>query len=218
MNNVFELVHGNPLFDGIDFSDFSVMFEYIDARTKQFKKNEPILLSGNPIDFVGIVLHGSVKIVRSDSDGNDTILTELFSQAIFGETFACAGIGHSPVSIIATDASEILLFDYRKVVMTCGSSSGFQARLIENMLSLIAKKNLVLNQKIDVLSKRTLREKLLCFFEYERKGAREFTIHFNREELASYLCADRSAVSAELSKMQKNGMIRYTKNTFELLH
>jgi len=217
MNKIFKTIQACPLFDWINFSDFSEMLICIDTKTKQYQKNQVILLSGNRIDFVGIVARGSVKILREDFGGNQTILTEVFPNDLFGEVFACAGILHSPVTIIASEDCEIVFLDYRKTVTTCCKSCTFHSLLIENMLKVIAKKNLMLNQKIDILSKRTLREKILCFLEYQRKGATQFAIHFNREELASYICADRSAVSAQLSKMQKDGLIRFAKNIFEIL-
>ena len=217
MENKFEAIKGNQLFSGIDFSELSAMFHCIGAETKNYNKNDMILLSGNRIDFIGVVVSGSVKIVKEDISGNQTISAKLFSTELFGEVFACAEVFHSPVTIIAAEGCEVLFLDYRKVVTSCGKSCSFHARLIKNMLKLMAKKNMYLNQKIDILSKRTLRKKLLCFFEYQGKGASQFTINFNREELAGYLCADRSAVSAELSRMQKDGVLKYSKNTFELM-
>lgn len=86
------------------------------------------------------------------------------------------------------------------------------------MLTLIAHKNLILNQKIEILSKRSTRERLLLYFNIQRQGASHFTIPFSRDELAAYLCVERSAMSAELSRMQKDGLIRYKKNEVEWLH
>ena len=131
--------------------------------------------------------------------------------------FACAGIKVSPVTVSACSDCEILYLDFDKVSKPCCKSCSFHLSLIENMLKIIARKNLMLNQKIEILSKRTLREKLLCYFDYQRNNSAKFTISFNREQLASYLCANRSVVSAELSKMQDDGLILYSKNTFEIL-
>ena len=100
--------------------------------------------------------------------------------------------------------------------MKLSSACPFHAKLIENMLGLLAKKNLMLNQKIEILSKRTTREKLLCFFDAQRGAAKRFTIPFNREELAHYLCVDRSAMSNELCKMRDEGLIKFQRNNFEV--
>jgi CRP-like cAMP-binding protein len=193
------------------------MFDCLSARKKFYQKGEIILLSGNTVNFVGLVLSGSVQIIKDDDDGRVNIIAELGASELFGETFACAGIDHSPVTVIAAENSEILLMNYRKIITTCKSSCSFHAKLIENMLNLIARKNLMLNQKIEVLSHRSTREKLLCFFNLHRGAAKRFTIPFNREELAQYICVDRSAMSAELSRMRDEGLIKFDKNDFEML-
>jgi CRP-like cAMP-binding protein len=193
------------------------MFNCLSARTDYYKKDDIILLSGNTVDFVGLVLSGNVKIIQEDKNGNIVIITELAASEIFGEVFACAGISHSPVTIIAKENVKILFINYKKIITSCTSSCIFHTKLIENMLKLIAKKYLELNQKIEILSKRTTREKLLAFFDMQRGTAKKFTIPFNREELAHYLCVDRSAMSNELCKMRNEGLMLFNKNIFELL-
>ncbi len=217
MKKIFEIIKNNPLFAGIAFSDFDRMLDCLSARTVCYKMDDLILLSGDAVNFVGLVLAGSVQIIKEDRDGNVTILTELVISDIFGEVFACAGIDHSPVTVQATEDCEVLFIDYRKIIKTCSSVCPFHARLIENMLSIIAKKNLMLNQKIEILSKRTTREKLMCFFDMQRGASKRFTIPFNREEMAQYLCVDRSAMSNELGKMRNEGLIRFNKNEFEII-
>jgi CRP-like cAMP-binding protein len=217
MKKIFESVKGNQLFHGIAFSDFEGMLSCLSAKTKDYKKGGIILLSGDTVDFVGLILSGSVKVIKEDLDGNITILTELSVSEVFGEVFACAGTPQSPVTVQAAEDAEILFIDYRKIVTSCSSACPFHARLIENMLKLLAHKNLMLNQKIEILSKRTTKEKLMCFFDYHRGAAKKFTLPFNREELAHYLCVDRSAMSNELCKMRDEGLIRFKRNEFEII-
>ena len=217
MHKIFETAKDNPLFQGIAFSDFERMLDCLSAWTSSYKKGELILLAGNTVDFVGLILSGSARIIKEDPEGRITILTELAASEAFGETFACAGISHSPVTIQAAEDSEILFFNYKRIITSCGSACPFHTKLIENMLKLIAGKNLALTQKIEILSKRTTREKLLYFFDAQRGAAKKFTIPFNREELAHYLCVDRSAMSCELCKMRDEGLLKFRKNQFELL-
>ena len=217
MKKIFETIKNNPLFDGIAFSDFEKMITCLSARAKSYKKDELILLSGDAVSFVGIILSGSVKIIKEDMDGRITILTELGVSELFAEVFACAGIDRSPVTVQAAENSEILFIDYKRIITSCANSCLFHTKLIANMLKLIAAKNLMLNSKIEILSKRTTREKLLLFFDMQRGAATKFTVPYNREELANYLCVDRSAMSIELGKMKKEGLINYNKNQFELL-
>ena len=217
MKKIFETAKNNPLFQRIAYSDFELMYGCLSARTASYKKDDVILLSGDTVNFVGLILSGSVRIIKEDVDGNIAILAELSVSDTFGEVFACAGVSQSPVTIQAAENSEVLFFDYKKIITSCSSACPFHARLIENMLKLVAQKNLLLNQKIEILSKRTTREKLLCFFDIQRGAAKKFTIPFNREELAHYICADRSAMSNELCKMRDEGLIRFKKSTFEIL-
>lgn len=217
MKKYFDIAKNNPLFSEISPKDFGRLLNCLDAKEQFYDKNEPVLLAGDTIRFVGFIISGSVKIIKEDSSGNQTILAEVGPSDMFAETFACAGIINSPVSIIAGMKSEILFFDYRKIITTCKRSCEFHQILTENMLKIIAQKNLFLNQKIDIISKRTLREKILSYLEYAGNGTKRFAIPLNREELASYICADRSAVSNELSKMQREGIIKCEKNLFELL-
>ena len=217
MKKVFEIAKNNPLFQGIAFSDFECMLGCLPTRTASYKKADIILLSGDTIDFVGLILSGAVKTIKEDTDGRITILTELAVSDVFGEAFACAGVTQSPVSIVAMEDTEVLFIDYKRIITSCTAACPFHAKLIENMLLLIARKNLALNQKIEILSKRTTREKLLYFFDAQRGAAGKFTIPFTREELAHYLCVDRSAMSNELGKMRDEGLIKYHKNSFEIL-
>jgi CRP-like cAMP-binding protein len=217
LRKIFETVKYNPLFQGIAFSDFERVSDCLSVKTVNYKKDDVILLSGNTPDFVGLILSGSVQIIKEDRDGCISILTRLGVSELFGEVFACAEITQSPVTVLATENAEILLMDYKKIIRSCTSACPFHAKLIENMLKLIARKNLMLNQKNEILSKRTTREKLLAFFEMQRGIAKKFIIPYNREELAHYLCVDRSAMSKELCKMRDEGLIRFQKSTFEII-
>ena len=217
MKNIFETVKDNPLFRVIEYSDFEKMLNCIEAKTQNYKKDDIILLSGDSVNFIGLILSGGVRVIKEDINGNIMILTELAVSETFGEVFACAGINYSPVTVQASEESEILFINYRKIITACSAACGFHSRLIENMLKLIARKNLMLNQKIEILSKRTTREKLLAFFDAHRGMEKNFIIPYNREELAQYLCVDRSAMSAELCKMRDEGLLRFNKNVFELL-
>jgi len=216
MEKVFEVAKNNLLFQGITLSDFESLLNCLSAKIRTYRKSDIILLSGDSVNFVGLIISGGINIVKEDIDGNATILAKLTASEIFGEVFACAEVLHSPITVQATENTEVLFIDYKKIFMSCTSACIFHTQLIKNMLKLMAQKNLILNQKIEILSKRTTREKLLCFFDYQRDGARKFAIPYNREEMAAYLCVDRSAMSNELCKMRDDGLIKFNRNDFEL--
>ena len=217
MKEIFDIVKDTNLFQGITLSDFEKMLECLSPIRKKFNKGEIILNAGDRMDYIYIILSGSVKIVKNGIDGKENILTELAVPEIFAEVFSCANIAHSPVTAISLGESDVLFLNYKKSITSCQSACTSHSKLIENMLKLIATKNLLLHQKIDLISKRTTRERLLLYFDMQRGTAKKFTILHSRENLASYLCVDRSAMSNELSKMQKDGIIKYSKNQFEIL-
>ena len=210
-------LYDNPLFNGITLSELESLLACLNATTRQYDKDEVIALTGDTVSYVGLVLSGSVRIIREDIDGRVAILATYGVSELFGEVFACAGVVHSPVTIQAAENTEILSIDYSRIITTCTSACRFHSLLIENMLRLLAIKTLMLNKKLEIVTKRTTREKLLAFFDAERGAAKRFTIPYNREELAAYLCVDRSAMSSELGKMRDDGLITYNRNTFEIL-
>ncbi len=216
MDKYFSVLRLNPLFADVEEENLNLMLNCLGFFEKSYMKNEFLLHEGQNVDYVGIVLAGKLNIIKSDFGGNEMIVASVAAGEMFCEVFACAGINRSPVSVTAVEKSKVLFIDFKKVISSCESSCVFHARLISNMLRVMATKTLFLNRKIEILSKKTLREKILCYFEYERGGKSQFRIGFNRQELANFLCADRSALSGELSKMQKEGIITYMKNDFKI--
>ncbi len=218
MKNIFNVISSNPLFNGISCDEFKKMYPCFSTKPFCYKKNDTIIFSGDTINSIGMILSGCVQIIKEDINGNINILTELSVSELFGEVFVCANINQSPVTVIAAENSEILFINYRKIITSCQNSCTYHIKLIENMLTLIAKKNLMLNRKIEVLSKRSTRDKILCFLDLERGSEKKFAIPYNREEMANYLCVDRSAMSNELCKMRDEGLILFDKNKFEVLY
>lgn len=176
-------------------------------------------MAGESIRNVGIVISGKIAVIKEDGFGNRSIIAEMTPGEMFGEAFACAGIGNITVSVLAAADSEILMIDYKKIIATCSSACVYHTKLIENMLEILAKRVLMMNQRIDVISKRTTREKLMAYFEIQKAAAKSdrFTIPYNREELADFLFVDRSAMSRELCRMREEGLIDFRKNRFEIL-
>jgi CRP-like cAMP-binding protein len=137
---------------------------------------------------------------------------------IFGETFSMGNTTKLPVSIMAVEKSELLIFSSRRILRPCASMCSFHTVLIRNVIRDLARKNMVLMKKIEHISRRTTREKLLSYLssQSQNKKSDVFDIPFNRQELADYLSVDRSAMSTELSRMRDDGLIKFCKNRFEL--
>ena len=219
MKKKLNIIKTSSLFEGIADTDLESLLQCLGGKFVEYEKKESIFISGNTADVIGLVLDGSVEISRSDLFGNRTILGKLSQGELFGEAFACAGVDILPVDVIAVSNCNILLMNYRRIITTCTSSCIFHNRLIENMLRIIAMKNIYLNGKIEVLSARTIREKLMTYLNSQAVQSKSysFTIPFNRQDLADYLSVDRSALSREMGAMQSDGLMKVTGNKFLLM-
>lgn len=207
------------LFRGIAPQCFEALFNCLNARIVPFKKGESILEAGAPAQYIGVVLEGTAQAVRDDIAGNRHILAALEPADVFGESYAASEMGRLPIAVVAMQDGKALLVPYARVTRGCSNACGFHAQLIHNLMSIIAQKNLQLNQKIEHLSKRTTREKVLSYLmeQAQRQGGKYFTVPFNRQELADYLLVDRSALSSELSKLRAEGVLEFYKNEFKLM-
>ena len=207
-----------PLFKNITAENLRAVLGCLQVKTVDFEKNEYIYQTGSPIRNVGIILKGSACIEKIDCWGNRSILDKVAAGDMFGEALSCAEVDSSPVDVVAREKTTALFADYRKIITTCSSACVFHTALIENMLGILAGKNIMLTNKIEHITRRTTREKLLSYFSSAalKAGSRQFAISLNRQELADYLAVDRSAMSAELAKMKKDGILEYEKNRFVL--
>lgn len=207
-----------PLFNGLEDAELAAILSCLDAEEKKFPKDAAIFNVGEPLRRIGMMLVGSAHIVRDDFWGKREILANLTPGELFGEALACAGVERFPVSVVAMEASEVLLFDYKKITEVCPEACSFHSLLLGNMLRILARKNVSLVRKMEHLTRRSTREKLLSYLSSQARqaGKNSFSIPFNRQELADYLSVDRSAMSAELSKMRDEGILNFTRNEFEL--
>lgn len=207
-----------PLFKGIAPEDLDGMLHCLGARETRFSKGEVILQEGSPVRDVGLLLSGRVQLIRTDFYGNRSIMMDITPGRLFAESFACAGTEHSPVSAIAAEDCRILLLDCRRLLTTCSHACSFHSRVIYNLLQIVAEKNLALHRKSMITAGRSTRDKLLTYLQMQAQeaGRSNFTIPFDRQELADYLEVDRSGLSATLSKLKKEGILDYNKNRFQL--
>ena len=208
-----------PLFEGIRSEDLIAMMGCIGGHTVTIPKGQAVLREGDPATYVGMVLSGAVRMERADYYGNRSILAHIKPSELFGETYACAGSLALPVSVIADEDSQVLLMDCRRITTSCSSACAFHSQIIHNLLRLVATKNLVYDQKIQITSQRTTREKLMAYLLHEAKyqGGTTITIPYDRQELADYLEVDRSGLSAEISKLRREGILESEKSRFTLL-
>ena len=219
MKEYYPILEQCALFTGIRMEDLQAMMGCIGGRVLEVAKGQAVFREGDASTYVGMVLSGSVQLVREDYYGNRSIVAHISPAQLFGETYACAGVPSLPVSIVASTDSRVLLMDCRRITTSCSSACAFHSRIIHNLLRLVATKNLVFDQKIQVTSQRTTREKLMTYLLSQAKlqGSSSFTIPYDRQSLADYLEVDRSGLSAEISKLRREGVLESEKNAFTLL-
>ena len=209
----------SQLFAGIRPEDMAGMLGCIGYHVRSYAKGEVIAFEAEIINHVGVVLKGKVDMLKEDLWGNRTLLVRMNKDEVFGETFACGEDALSMVTFAAVEDTQVLFLSFSRVMHTCSHACAFHQTLIENMVRIIARKNRELMRKVEVVSKKSLREKILAYLsiQAQQHSAKVFDIPLGRLELAEYLCADRSALTRELAKMQEEGIIDYHRNTFKIL-
>ncbi len=219
MTRYLEILSHSPLFSGMQPKDVSGVLTCLRAKRKTYTKGEMLLLAGDRVPELGIVLDGEVDVVREDVNGGRTIIAKILPGELFAEAFACAGTEHSPVSVISAAQSEVVWMSVGGIIKVCPHACVHHTKLVENMMHLLARKNLTLHDRLELLSKKTIRERIETYLEIQarRQGSTRFHIPFSRTELADYLCVDRSALSRELGAMRDAGLLRFRRNEFELV-
>lgn len=207
-----------PLFSGIADDELLAVLSCLGAKVKKAAKNEVIICEGDAAVFVGLLLTGRAEISHGDCYGNKNIMATVFESELFAEAFAAAETPHIPMTVTALTECEYLTIPYIRIISPCCNACGFHTKLIGNLLKITASKNLLLTKKIEIISKRTTKEKLLSYlsFEAEKQGKNEFTIPFDRQGLADYLGAERSALSAVISALRDEGILESKKNHFKI--
>lgn len=218
MKEFLPVIRSSQLFSGIAEEELVPMLSCLDARQEAFPKDAFLLRTGDTVGSVGIVLSGSIMIIQEDIWGNRNILSKAGQGQVYAAAFACAPGAVLNVSVVAETPVTVMLLNIRRVLTVCSSACEHHNRIIRNLLAELAEKNLLQNEKLTHMGQRTTRGKLMSYLsaEAQRLGRYEFDIPFSRQQLADYLAVERSGLSLELGKMQKDGLLEFHKNHFVL--
>lgn len=214
-----DILKASELFKGLSSGDICEILNCTGAYMKKYNKGEYILLAGSTTEFMGMLLSGSATVVQEDIWGNQNILSKIIPGLCFAEPFAaCPGVILN-ISVIAESNSSILWINMKNLLHACFACCSHHNKVIRNLVVVLAGKLLIFNDKITHTGKRKIREKLLSYLYTEsvRQGKLSFDIPYDRQQLADFLCVGRSAMSMELSKLQREGLIKTSHNHFELL-
>ncbi|MFI3208870.1 MAG: Crp/Fnr family transcriptional regulator [Eubacteriales bacterium] len=208
-----------PLFANVRDAELEPVLSCLDGHVKVYEKGEYVSLAYEEVKNVGLVLKGTIQMVQEDMWGRKTLLMIIHKNELFGETFICGDHVLPTVSFYASTNVEVLFLPIHRVMHTCSNACEFHHNIIENLIKLVANKNEQFISKIEILSQKSLRDKISVYLSIEAKRSQSdyFELQTGRVEMAEYLCADRSALTRELNSMKKEGLIDYDKNTFRII-
>ena len=209
----------NPLFQGISYDEYRRMLTCFQAVQRSYRPEEMIYDFSKPNqNAVGIIERGAASLIRIDAAGVATVLEELHAGGVFGKDLAFAGSREDSLEVVCRTACDVLFIDYPHILKRCENACYHHSLLVQNMLRLMADKAQSLSERVDVLSRRSIREKLLCYFrqQSEKEGANTFTLPFSLSTLADYIATDRSAMMRELKRLREEGTVSSDGRRFTL--
>lgn len=218
MNIDYSFLSHTILFKNVPQNDIPQMLSCLSAKLQAFEKGTTIYHAGDYISSLGIIIKGNISLESDDIWGNKNMIDTLRPGQVFAETYATLPEQPLMLNVIALEDSEVLFLNAQKILTTCTRTCTHHQQLIRNLFMVSVQKNLNLSHKIFHSSPKTIRGKLLSYLSYQSLVADsyDFTIPFNRQQLADYLGVDRSALSNEISKLQKEGLLMSHKNSFSI--
>ena len=215
-----KILQNSILFSGISPTETDRLCTLLRAGERHYAKGSHLITAGDPIPAFALLLSGSVQVFMDDVDGNHIVMNNVEPGATFAEAMVCSGVTESPICAVAVQESTVLWFQGAALMDPVFFSDPLCARFGTNFIRTIAGRSLRFNDRVQVLSKKSIREKLITFFSqqiYQQKS-RQIVLDMDRSALADYLGVERSALSRELSRMHRAGMIDYHKNQFTIHH
>ena len=218
MKDFLPVIRSAQLFSGVSEDELTAMLSCLKAEKKDFPKEDFVLRSGDTADSIGLVLAGTVLVIQEDIWGNRNILSKAGPGQTFAAAYACAPGSVLNVSVVAETPVTALFLNVKRILNVCPSACAHHSRIIRNLLSELAEKNLRFSEKLTHMGQRTTRSKIMSYLSAEalRLGKYEFDIPFSRQQLADYLAVERSGLSLELGKMRSEGLLDFHKSHFVL--
>lgn len=216
MEKYLQILKRTKLFHNLTDKETLSALDCLNATVKKYKKGSTLFSEGDDAKFVSVVLSGEIEVRKSDLHGNINIISRLFPCEIIGAVVSFSSDKKLPFDVVCACDTEVIWLDSKKLIAQCAKLCEFHTKIIENAIGLLADKNIQLTGKIDILTKRTIREKLLAYLHAQSKKTKNkrFAIDLSRRQLSEYLSVDRSAMIRELGKMQSENIIGFENNIF----
>lgn len=218
LENYYNQIKNSSIFYGMSDNEVKDILTCFNARVRKYESGEMIIRQGDIISNIYMIINGAVNIEKDSYWGRRIIISRLGKNDNLALSFVGAKNVEANIDAMAVEDTVTLILAYEKCTSMCQNACTRHKILINNLFQVLSKENIELIQKIENVSQKTIRDKLMTYLsnEAQKRHSNSFTIKFNRQELADYLNVDRSAMSFELSKLQKEGLIKYNKNSFEL--
>lgn len=206
------------VFSGYSETQLEKLLKSLDAKFKSYEKGQSIYSSGQKVKELGLVETGSVLIQNTDIYGNTNIINIIEEGDIFAEAYSFFETEKLTIDVIAKEDSNILFLNSKRLFENPCPTCNIKNLFIKNLLVLTAQRNLRLTQRIFNTSPKSIRARVISYLSMiaAKESSNKFTIPLDRKGLADYLSLDRSALSKELGKMKKEGIIDFKKNYFEI--
>lgn len=205
------------IFNNISNTELSKLFSCIDAKKSNFKKDTVIISNMANTNTLGIIISGSAILIRVDYNGSKSIIEILKQGDVFESRMF--NLNNNELSIISLEDTEVIFLDYDKVINCCSKSCPYHRQFIDNLLKIIVSKLNFTYERIQILTKKTIREKILEYFKFisYKKNSKRFRLPMNYSVLANYLAVDRSALMRELKNLKDDHIIETNGKIITLL-
>ncbi len=209
----------NILFNGISEYDCGRMLECMKPYEKRFRPCEVIDRFDHNNDIIGVIMSGNADIVRYDINGNKTILERLSANSIFGECLAFANTKDDGMMVVAENECVVSFIGYEQITKRCKNACDCHTKLVENLFYMISRKTLNLSERVEILSHRSIKDKLMSYFYINTAKSNKdyFIMPFSLSSLADYICVDRSAMMREIKKLKDDKIIEIKKKKVKIL-
>ncbi|MBE5743754.1 MAG: Crp/Fnr family transcriptional regulator [Clostridiales bacterium] len=208
-----------PLFVGISDEELKQLSTCLRARQTEYLAGEEIYSFGGLKPVLGVVLQGKVVVKKIDRNGNQIILDHIQKNGVFSNVFAFSQSDGNLISAHAVEKTRIVFYDYNNVFKRCSKACEYHSVLVENLFSIVVEKSRTLSQRVEILSNKTIREKILSYLSIAVKtqGQTTITLPMSLTSFADFLCVDRSAMMRELKKLSDSGIIKNKKREISVL-
>ncbi len=218
MKEYMNVLMKSALFKNVKEVEMEHMLICLNCYSKNYKNDEYVFFAGSEVNYISVILSGSVEVIKENQAGSVHIVAFLGPSNLFGEGIVCTAARLSPVTVRVKEDSKILFIPYERITKSCSNSCNHHVQLIQNMMTILGEKNYNLNKKIELLTLKGMREKIVSYLLSESHVNNSLTFQLipNRNELAEYLNVSRTSMCRELSRMKDENLIDYYQNSFKL--